>query len=200
MPASEPTGDGRFFSFARGPVRVIGLDCNIDRTSSAFDALHPGATFLAKELATRTEPWIVVATHFPMRTQSRQTYDRADLLLHMLPMLQEQGVSLYLSGHDHCYQRFGGGGDTETVPLVVSGGGGKDLYAVRPSSRAAKLASVHHWCSVEARDGGLTVQANGLDGAVVDRFVLELPMGPALAAIRVRNVARAERIDRLRGR
>jgi tartrate-resistant acid phosphatase type 5 len=180
---------GRNFSVVRGPVRVVLIDGNGER----FDAAHPTHAFLVRELAAATEPWIVVAGHFPMRSASRQR-DRADLLLAMLPLLGEHGVSLYLSGHDHAYQRFGQPGGDEPV-LVVSGGGGKDLYDVRPDARAAKLASAFHWCSLEVRDGRLQVRARDVAGGEIDAFDLPTPAGEALARIRRQNPARAQRID-----
>jgi hypothetical protein len=198
--APSPTfaGDGRSFSLARGSVRVIGLDCNSDYTGTRYEPGHPAQRFLAEELAKRSEPWVLVASHFPMRSQSRQG-NRAELLVALLPELAANGVSLYLSGHDHCYQRFGEPGDGGPV-LVVSGGGGKDLYDVRPAQhgpQAARLAKAFHWCAVEASGGRLEVRATGLDGGVLDAFVLGLPTGSALAEIRRRNPARAKRIDAL---
>jgi hypothetical protein len=188
--------DGRNLSFAWGPVRVIGLDCNTDYTGERYEVGHPAQAFLARELAASTEPWIVVATHFPMRSASRQM-DRAELLLAMLPELAEHQVSLYLSGHDHCYQRYPPKQAGEPV-LVVSGGGGKDLYAVRPDPRAAKLVSAYHWCSVEVAAGVLRLRAHGLDGAVLDEFRLELPTGDGLAQLRRKAPARADRVAALR--
>lgn len=195
-PTSSSTGDSRCYSFARGPLRVIVLDCNTHRTGDRYEDGHPTFEFLAGELARCTEPWIVVASHFPMQSASRQR-DRADLLLSLLPALEQQHVSLYLSGHDHCYQHFrpheeGG------MPLVVSGGGGKDLYEIRPDPRAVELVSAHHWCRAEIAGARMTVAAFGLSGEVLDRFELHLPEGSDLADLAGRNPGRAARIERLR--
>jgi hypothetical protein len=198
LPPDDMTGDGRCFTFAWGPVRVIGLDCNADRLGGVYAADHPANMFLAEQLRTCSEPWIVVASHYPMRSQSRQR-NRGDLLVNLLPVLRGHQVSLYLSGHDHCYQRFGGADDAtgDGVPLVVSGGGGKSLYDVRPDARYV-LESAYHWCSAEVRQGTLTVRAHRLDGSLIDTLQLPLPSGAALEAIRQQNPARARRIDALR--
>lgn len=202
-PPSRLTGDGRCFSFARGPVRILGVDFNTVRIGNQFDPEHPSMRFLRAELAACEEPWVVVASHFPMRSASRQ-WDRPDLIQELLPELRSWGVSLYLSGHDHCYQRFDGG---EGGPaLVVSGGGGKDLYDVDPHRRSAApslrsvvLKSSYHWCGVEVVAGRLRVRAVGLDGQEIDRFEVEMPSGARLESLRQVAPGRAARIDRLKG-
>ncbi len=195
LPDAGVTGDGRLFSFARGPVRVIGLDCNPDLGGTIFTVEHPAYALLERELSTCTEPWVVVATHFPMRSGSRQR-DRGDLLVSMLPLLQARGVSLYLSGHDHCYQRFGDAA-TGQLPLIVSGGGGKSLYEVRPHPLAVVLQSQYHWCGAEVADGVLRVRAHSLQGGLIDTVEVPLPAGAALEGIRAGNPQRAGRIESL---
>ena len=124
LPDNPVTGDSRCYSFAFGSVRVIALDCTamFDAVNGHVEPGHPSYEFLAAELATRSEPWIVVASHYPMRSASRQR-DRADLLQHLRPLLESYGATVYLSGHDHCYQRFGSvpGSEKDRMPLIVSG-------------------------------------------------------------------------------
>ena len=177
---------------------MILLDCNSEFTGERVQPGHPAHTFLLRELAACREPWVVVASHFPMRSQSRQR-DRADMLT-LLPELEAYGVSLYLSGHDHCYQRFGAAAGSGPV-LVVSGGGGKDLYDVAPArlgSQAVATAKAFHWCGVEVSGDRMVVVARGLDGGEIDRFELTLPAGEALASVAQRSPERAARIAKLR--
>ena len=118
----------------------------------------------------------------------------------MLPELEKWQVSLYLSGHDHCYQRFGPSAKLP-VPLVVSGGGGKRLYDISENPRARRgavaLSKAHHWCSAEVQGQRMTIAAHSIDGEELDRFVLETPAGAALEALRSINPARAARISDL---
>jgi hypothetical protein len=195
-PMAAAAGEVRNVSFAWGPVRVIALDCNSDFSGERYEPGHPAQAFLERELARCSEPWIVVASHFPMRSASRFR-NRAELRLAMLPELIEHGVDVYLSGHDHCYQRFGEPGGEEPV-LVVSGGGGKDLYEVRPDRAAARLVSAFHWCEAVAEGPVLRVRARGLDGAVLDEFAVPLAAGARLEALARRNPERAQRIARMR--
>lgn len=197
LPQGPTTGDGRCYSFAWGPVCVIVLDCDKDHGAGIFEPGHPSYEFLRHELPLRSEPWIVVASHFPIRSASRQGNTRPDLWLSMLPLLQDHQVTLYLSGHDHCYQRFGPAADGSGVPLIVSGGGGKSLYEVRPEAAAAVLQSQYHWCSAEASGRKLLVRAHGLDGGFLDTLVIEPPAGERLDRVRKKNPARAARIDAL---
>ncbi|MCB9877979.1 MAG: metallophosphoesterase [Planctomycetes bacterium] len=188
------TGDGRCFTFAWGAVRVIVLDLN-----TRLESGHPCERYLLEQLALCPEPWVVVASHFPMLSASRQK-DRPDLCLSLAPVLEEWGVTLYLSGHDHCYQRFGPS-PVAPVPLIVSGGGGKSLYDIsrdpRIAGRAERLASAYHWCQAEVAGASMEVHARGLDGEVLDTFRIALPEGESLERIRKRNPARAARIEAL---
>ena len=197
LPQGDLTGDSRCYSFAWGAVRIIALDCNPD-LGGLVERGHPAHEFLLAELDRCSEPWIVVASHFPIWSASRQR-NRGDLLQTLAPVLEERGVCLYLSGHDHCYQRFGGGVRRGvTVPMIVSGGGGKDLYDVRPDPKAAVLQSQYHWCSVDVLGACLTVRAHGIDGGLIDTLQLDPPDGELFERIQRVNPARAARIERVR--
>lgn len=199
LPTNDVTGDERSYSFAWGPVRVLALDCNTFFTGDHYQPGHPTHTFLLQELAQVVEPWVVVASHFPMRSASRQG-DNPELLSSLLPALEEWQVSLYLSGHDHCYQRFGPS-EKLPVPLVVSGGGGKRLYDISENPRARReaqaLEKAHHWCGAEVEGSVMRVTATSIDGKELDQFELRLPRGDALRRLRELNPARAARIDEL---
>lgn len=192
LPTNEVTGDERCWSFAWGAVRVIALDLNVYLESDRLAAGHPTLEFLQRELVRANEPWVVVMSHFPIRSASRQ-YDRADLMLELLPVLQSHGVDLYLAGHDHTYQRFGDRGD---VPLVVSGGGGKSLYEVRLHEQVLVAQSAYHWCNVEVDRSRLVLRAIGLDGSLIDTLIVEHDEETVAKIGRI-NPARSERIAAL---
>ncbi len=199
LPTNPVTGDERCFSFARGPVRIIALDCNTSITNGPYKPDHPTHQFLMRELARCTEPWIVVASHYPIRSASRQGHN-GPLQSVLLPELERHQVSLYLSGHDHCYQRFGPN-ERWPVPMVVSGGGGKRLYAIKEDPRvqlgAESLHKAYHWCGAEISGGVFRVVARDVAGVVLDTFELALPTGEQLLRLRATNPARAARIEAL---
>lgn len=198
LPRGGATGDERCYSFAWGSVRVIALDLGLEVAAPGgrpLAAEHPAVHYLRRQLPTCDEPWVVVLSHYPILSASRQN-DRADLRLQLLPILEDYGVDLYLSGHDHTYQRFGEPG--EGVVQIVSGGGGKSLYAIRTDPRVRVAQSVFHWCRVEAVGRTLELRALGLDGAPIDSVRLDREVqGPRFERLREKNPARAARILRL---
>lgn len=195
LPRGGLTGDERCYSFAYGPVRVIALDLGLETPGQPLPADHPAFQFLREELPRCSEPWVVVTSHYPIFSASRQK-DRADLREHLLPLLEEFGVDLYLCGHDHTYQRFGEPG--EGLVQVVSGGGGKSLYEVQVDRRVRIAVGVYHWCRAEVRGRELEFRAISVDGAVVDTFRLHLGAAKGVAErLRARNPARWARIEPL---
>lgn len=198
-PVGPVTGDGRCFSFAWGGVRIIVLDCTAHMVGDHYVEGHPTHRFLVEQLRASSEPWIVVASHYPMRSASRQG-NSWELIKLLEPELRAANVSLYLSGHDHCYQRFGPNAKVP-LPLVVSGGGGKRLYDISDDPRwrvgAEQLHKAYHWCGVEVSGASFRVVARDVYGEVLDDFQLALPSGEDLARIKAANPARARRIEAL---
>lgn len=74
--------------------------------------------------------WKVVAAHIPLRNLGGNGDDAA-LLDDLLPVLQQSGVDLYVSAHDHDQQLIVRPGEPA---WVISGGGGQSLDALPPSA------------------------------------------------------------------
>lgn len=202
LPGQGGTGDGRCFSFAWGGVRVIGLDLNWGAVSDDvtkppvgdFGPDHPSLVFLRQQLQVCGEPWVVVTSHFPIFSASRQG-DHSDLIAYLLPVLRANRVDLYLSGHDHTYQRFGEDGE---LALVVSGGGGKSLYGVQQRPDAKVVLSQYHYCVVDVKGRELTLRACGLDGDTLDTLTVRLDRDRAEAKAKVLDAVNPARAGRLR--
>jgi hypothetical protein len=189
LPTRAGTADERMYSFAWGPVRVVVMDTNF-----TFDAATPSLAYLKAALSDATEPWVVVVGHHPILSASRHR-DRADLIEHLLPVLERAGVDLYVSGHDHTYQRLRTPGG---MRLVVTGGGGKSLYDLRPHPAIEVMHSTYHWCRVDVLGPTLTLRAFDLHGTAIDELVLQKGDGDAqLTSIRSFQPRRAERIEAL---
>lgn len=203
-PASGFTDDGRFYSLAWGSVRVFVVDLNPpaghvvedgDAPDVADDDAPPAAIeFLRQELPRATEPWLVVVSHYPIESASRQG-DSAALKRLLLPLLRESVVDLYLCGHDHTYQRLG---DPDDLAMVVSGGGGKSLYAVHEHPDARVVRSEYSFCTAEVRGPQFVLRAHAADGGVFDTLTMTKPAGgPRWQRLQAANPARARRVEQL---
>jgi hypothetical protein len=90
-----------------------------------------------------------------------------------VPLFEQYGVQLVLSGHDHNYQRFA---PRNGVTYVVHGGGGAGLYSLRrcPSSYPARVRArfEHGFLYISASAARLDGSAVDMRGRVTDRFTL----------------------------
>lgn len=194
LPRGEEGMEERCYSFAWGSVRVIVVD-----TNGRLGPGHPTLDFARRELLACGEPWIVVTSHYPILSASRQG-DRADLIEHLLPLLREHEVDLYVCGHDHTYQRYGEGREPGDVVMVVSGGGGKSLYDLRPDPRASVLQAQYQWCQVRVEGTRLELRSHGINGSLIDSVRLEKRLAdPDLERVAKRNPHRSARLRALRG-
>ncbi|XP_020595910.1 purple acid phosphatase 17-like [Phalaenopsis equestris] len=67
-------------------------------------------------------PWKFVVGHHTMRSVSEHG-DTEELLENLLPILKENGVDLYINGHDHCLQHISS--RDSSLHYLTSGGGSK---------------------------------------------------------------------------
>lgn len=74
-------------------------------------------------------------------------------------------IDLFLSGHDHVYER----GDFKGILYVVSGGGGAPLYAAGdPISSTRKAESTYHFIEAKIDGPRFSMVARRVDGSVLD--------------------------------
>ena len=155
----------RCFTFRDGPLRVIGLDLNDEVTGD-----HPSIAYLRRIASTSTEPFLVVYSHYPVRSVYRD-HPRADLERFYVPLCRELGVDLILAGHDHQYQRYEQPGETIEV---VTGGGGKSLYEIYHRPEGLVVArSAYHACFVDIDGARLHLVARTPEGEVLDEFTID---------------------------
>lgn len=163
-----------YFAFTFGVARFVVL--NGVREFSTFD---PQGPWLAQE--TESEAWkqalyrFVFFHEMPITNLwGHDNYDREPFILSVLmPQLEDKGVDVLFTGHAHCYERGylpGGLGMT----LVVTGGGGGSLDTVTSGdwSEITVEHSAHHYTSVAVGAMQAEVTAIGLDGELLDRFVV----------------------------
>lgn len=104
-----------------GPVGFIGIEQYKTRWEKDEDALAWLEETLAK---LQDKRWLIFSHHEPMYTFSNHGawYEARETIQ---PLLEEYGVDLVLSGHNHCYERF----EVNGIPYIVTGGGGAPLYS-----------------------------------------------------------------------
>lgn len=151
---------GRWWSWERDGVLLVGIDTN--------DLDQPGQLgFLDEALAASDATWKIVAAHHPPYSAGYQG-SSVDVREALAPILEEHGVQLVLSGHDHDYQRSV---PIDGVTYVVSGGGAGTRRTGEEDFTAAAY-SWHHFVEIAVAGDQLVLRAIGQDGSVFDEVVL----------------------------
>ncbi|MCK9490535.1 MAG: metallophosphoesterase family protein [Sulfurimonas sp.] len=105
----EPSGNEKFYSIESGNLHLVMLDSEMYRIDRNSDL----AAWLREDLKKNTKPWVIVALHTPPYTDgshnSDSDYDSGGRLKkvreNLVPIFDEFGVDLVLSGHSHSYER-----------------------------------------------------------------------------------------------
>ncbi|MBY0450155.1 MAG: metallophosphoesterase [Cyanobacteria bacterium] len=159
---------GRYYTFSKGqdPARVefFALDTN------TFHHDRQQQQWLRHALAESHARWKVVYAHHPVYSSGKHGSSKA-LSETLKPILEAAHVSLYLCGHDHDYERFQ---PVNHVEYIVSGGGGASLRQFdSPEPGSERRLSKHHFLLLSATAQSLTIEAIGVDGALLDSVILQ---------------------------
>ena len=100
-----PSGTEAYYSFDYGNIHFICLESyETDRSSSGAMM-----TWLQVDLQANDKEWIIAFWHHPPYTKGSHNSDTEGNLIDMrqnaLPILEQYGVDLVLSGHSHSYER-----------------------------------------------------------------------------------------------
>lgn len=99
------SGTEHYFSFDYGNIHFISLD-SVTASRAPNGAM---ATWLANDLASTTATWIIAFFHHPPYSKGILDSDFDPTFIEMreniLPILENGGVDLVLSGHCHSYER-----------------------------------------------------------------------------------------------
>jgi predicted phosphodiesterase len=155
---------GPYYTRRLGDAQLFFLDSNL--------VSGPQTAWLEQELAESTSTWKIAVLHHPPYTCGGHSGD-SSVQRRWVPLFEDYGVQLVLSGHDHNYQRFHG---PTGVRYVVHGGGAAGLYKLRgcPSTYPprVRVRPEHGFLSVSIGPDDLEVKAVDLSGRVRDRFTL----------------------------
>lgn len=158
----------RTYTWALGPVQFFMLDSN--RTADGAQE-----EWLAAELArSRARVKIAVFHHPPFTVGLHESNLEAQR--RWVPLFEQHGVDLVLSGHNHGYEHSA----VKEVDYVVSGGGGAQLYpCVDDRPWLLVCLSANHFLVVEIEGSAVSVKAIGTSGEEIDSFVIGEKRGNA---------------------
>ena len=99
------SGTEKYYSFDYGNIHFICLDSmTSDRSTNG-----PMATWLRADLASSTRQWTIAYWHHPPYSKGSHDSDTDPILAAMraniVPILEDGGVDLVLTGHSHSYER-----------------------------------------------------------------------------------------------
>ncbi len=148
-----PSGSAHYFSFDYGNVHFIVLDSQDTNRSEG----GPMREWLRRDLASTHQTWRIVLFHHP--PYSRATHDSDSLTdslgrmtqmrENFLPLLEQEGVDLVLSGHSHVYERsyllrcHYGKSKTFTPEMIVQPGNGDKTPYLKPLQPVARDGTVY---------------------------------------------------------
>ena len=183
------SGTEAYYSFDYANVHFISLDSYETSRSPAGAML----TWLESDLALNTQPWVIAIWHHPPYSKGSHNSDTEGRLIDMrqnaLPIFENWGVDLVMSGHSHSYERsylldghYGDSSSLDLVANVLDPGDGNEtgdgvyekpdiiaaaregaVYAVAGSSGKVSSASLDHpamFVSVSSL-GSLVVDVSG---------------------------------------
>lgn len=183
LPANNPAGTERYYSFDWGPVHFVALDsnCVIGLASSDRCTRSAQKSWLAQDLAATRQPWKVVFFHHPPWS-SGEHGSQLTMRREFAPLFEQYGVDLVLTGHDHNYERskpMRGSGvapsGTRGIVYVVVGSGGASLRAFpgsQPSWTAYRNNTDMGYLDVTVNGGTLRARFITPSGSVRDSFTL----------------------------
>ncbi len=146
-----PSGTEAYYSFDYANAHFVCLDSE----GSSREPNSPMLNWLAADLAATTQEWVIAYWHHAAYTKgshdSDSEYRPIQMRENIMPVLEDYGVDLVLTGHSHSYERsllfdgHYGASDTFEQGMVVSGGdgdpNGNGAY-VKPMGRIPHSGSV----------------------------------------------------------
>lgn len=140
------SGTEAYYSFNYGNIHVIVLDSNETSRSTTGAMMN----WMKADLANVTATWLIAIWHHPPYTKGSHNSDTETNLIEMrqnfLPVLENYGVDIVLTGHSHSYERSKfidghyGLSSTYSSSFEINGGSGR----VDGTGAYAKTGSLPH--------------------------------------------------------
>lgn len=178
-------GDETRYAFDYGTARFVAFNSDDYRNEEQLKWLDETLDRAKRDRRVR---WIIVFDHHPPYGSTERRGNNAGLIERVVPLIDKHRVDLFLSGHDHVYERMyplRGGEITQKGPerfragdgtvYAIQGGGGQSLYNFMPEQPT--VAAVRHrgygYLRCEVTPSRITVDARGLAGEPIDRFFID---------------------------
>ena len=184
--AAYPNNAERFYSVDYGPVHLIALDTEAAFLSSA--RRQEQIDWLVSDLqASQQQPWRIAFFHRP--PYSSGTEHGSDLAIRQAfgPLFEQYNVQVVLNGHEHSYERSvpwreSTNTNWQAVTYAVTGAAGAALHPTGRSAWTAFSRAAFHYLRLTISPTDATLEAVGTNGAVLDRFTLNLAQQEADAS------------------
>jgi predicted phosphodiesterase len=158
-------GGARYYSYARGSVRFIGLDTNI------LDGKQ--LEWLETTLRASAEGWKVVYFHHAIYSNGTRHGSDIELRVRLEPLFVRYGVDVVFSGHDHIYERLK---PQKGITYFVAGASGKLRKGIKASAQTAVgFDQDQSFVLVEIAGDELSFRAISRTGKVIDSGVIRQP-------------------------
>ncbi len=164
----------RYYSFDWGNVHFVALDTEDSLSQVSDVATDDMADWLAADLAATDRFWKIAYLHKPPYSSGGHG-GNSTVLQKLVPILEQYGVNMAFSGHDHDYERTYPilGNQVSSVEAggviyVVTGGGGASLYPVLAGWWTAFVQSAYEFARVDVDGCQLRLRAIGRTGTVLD--------------------------------
>ena len=172
----------RYYSFDYGNVHFVALDTktpfNVNDSAASDDMFD----WLRADLSQTTQPWKIVAFHYPAYSSGTMHGSNSQVQTKIVPILETYEVNLVLNGHDHIYQRIKPlrGGQITTVEeggivYLVSGAGARANYGCSSASWSAiEYCSQNYglYARITVNGNHMRIEAIDEDGAIKDLYLL----------------------------
>ncbi len=151
---------------------IVGIN-----TTSQYNQTAPGTAqyeWLAQDLADNTSPCTIVTGHHPLYNIGKEL--PALRLQSMWQLMADHGVTMFLVGHDHTYQRWtpldgsGNPAANGVTELVIGTGGHSSQAAATSDYRVLNYAKAYGAAKLALYGDHLTGQYYTTTGAVTDTF------------------------------
>ena len=180
------SGTEAYYSFDYGMIHFVSLESfETDRSING-----PMLTWLREDLASTAQPWLIVFFHHPPYTKGSHNSDTEIELVQMrqnaLPILEDAGVDLVLTGHSHSYERsylidgHYGTSTTFTNAMKIDAGNGSETGTGayrKPAGLAAHAGAVYAVAGSSGKISGgtlnhpaMVVSLNSMGSMVLDVF------------------------------